>query len=117
MLIKILGIITEDKVEKVKVEKHIDELSNRLYESNIPHLIIEDDSDGICIMPTQCAPSILKYNTIDKQWEYIERYMEDGAENSTILTNYVVKDSNKKFNILDFVKMVLKLYNGETHGN
>ena len=110
MGIKILGIITEDKVEKVKVDKHIDELSNRLYNSNIPHLIIEDDKDGICIMPTQCAPSVLIYNEKERQWKYLERYMEDGQENSTLSNIYVVEDSNKKMNILDLVKMIIKEY-------
>lgn len=110
MGLKILGVITEDKVEKVKVDKHIDELSNRLYNSNIPHLIIEDDKDGICIMPTQCAPSVLIYNEKEKQWKYLERYMEDGQENSTLSNIYVVEDSNKKMNILDLVKMIIKEY-------
>ena len=110
MGLKILGVITEDKVEKVKVDKHIDELSNRLYNSNIPHLIIEDDKDGVCIMPTQCAPSVLIYNEKEKQWKYLERYMEDGQENSTLSNIYVVEDSNKKMNILDLVKMIIKEY-------
>ena len=108
MAIKILGVITEDKVEKVKVNKHVDELSNRLYNSNIPHLIIEDDKDGVCIMPTQCAPSVLVYNDKKKQWKYLEKYMEEGNENSTLSTVYIVEDSNKKINILDLVKMIIK---------
>lgn len=111
MAIKILGVITEDKVEKVKVNKHVDELSNKLYASNIPHLIIEDDKDGVCIMPTQCAPSVLVYNDEKKQWKYLEKYMEEGNENSTLSTVYVVEDSNKKINILDLVKMIIKEYN------
>ena len=111
MAIKILGVINEEKVEKVKVNKHIDELSNRLYNSNIPHLIIEDDKDGVCIMPTQCAPSVLVYNDEKKQWKYLERYMEEGNENSTLSTVYIVEDSNKKMDILDLVKMIIKEYN------
>lgn len=110
MGLKILGVITEDKVEKVKVNKHIDELSNRLYNSNIPHLIIEDDIDGVCIMPTQCAPSVLIYNEKERQWKYLERYMEDGQENSTLSNVYVIEDSNKKMDILDLVKMIIKEY-------
>ena len=110
MSIKILGVITEEKVEKVKVKKYIDELSNRLYASNIPHLIIEDDNDGVCIMPTQCAPSVLLYNGEKKQWEYLERYMEEGKENSTLSTVYIVEDSNKKTDILELVKMMIKEY-------
>ena len=115
MAIKILGVITEEKVEKVKVNKHIDELSNQLYASNIPHLIIEDDKDGVCIMPTQCAPSVLIYNEDKKQWEYLERYMEDGQEDSTLSTVYIVEDSNKKMDILELVKMIIKEY--EANGN
>lgn len=111
MAIRILGVITEDKVEKVKVNNHIDELSNRLYASNIPLLIIEDDNDGVCIMPTQCAPSVLIYNDKEKQWEYLERYMEEGKENSTLSTIYIVEDSNKKMDILELVKMMIKEYN------
>ena len=110
MGLKILGVITEDKVEKVKVDKHIDELSNRLYDSNISHLIVEDDKDGVCIMPTQCAPSVLIYDGENKQWKYLERYMEDGKENSTLSNVYVVEDSNKKIHILDLVKMIIKGY-------
>ena len=115
MSIKILGVITEEKVEKFKVNKHIDELSNKLYASNIPHLIIEDDKDGVCIMPTQCAPSVLIYNDDKKQWEYLERYMEDGQEDSTLSTVYIVEDSNKKMDILELVKMIIKEY--EANGN
>lgn len=111
--IKILGIITEDKVEKVKVDKHIDELSNRLYASNIPHLIIEDDKDEICIMPTQCAPSVLIYNEKKKQWEYLERYMEDGQENSTLSNVYIVEDSNKNVDILNVIHSFIKIQRGE----
>jgi hypothetical protein len=111
MSIKILGVITEDKVEKVKVNKHIDELSNRLYDSSIPHLIIEDDKDGVCIMPTQCAPSVLVYDDENKQWKYLERYMEEGSENSTLSTVYIVEASNKKTDILELVKMMIKEYN------
>lgn len=110
MSIKILGIITEDKVEKVKVNKHIDELSNRLYDSNIPHLIIEDDKDGIGIMLTKCVPSVLIYNDKEEQWEYSERYMEDGAENSTLFKTYIVEDNNKNVDILNLLKTILKSY-------
>lgn len=110
MGLKILGVITEYNVRKVKVEKHIDELSNRLYNSNIPHLIIENDEGEVCIMPTQCAPSILIYNEKEKQWKYLERYMEDGQENSTLSNIYVVEDSNKKMDILDLVRMIIKEY-------
>ena len=110
MSIKILGVITEDKVETVKVDKHIDELSNRLYDSNISHLIVGDDKDGVCIMPTQCAPSVLIYDDEKKQWKYLERYMEDGQENSTLSNIYIIEDSNKKIDILDLVKMIIKEY-------
>lgn len=110
MSIKILGVITEDKVEKVKVNKHIDELSNRLYDSNIPHLIIEDDKDGIGIMLTKCVPSVLIHNDKEEQWEYSERYMEDGAENSTLFKTYIVEDNNKNVDILNLLKTILKSY-------
>ena len=110
MSIKILGVITEDKVEKVKVSKHIDELSNRLYDSNIPHLIIEDDKDGIGIMLTKCVPSVLIHNDKEEQWEYSERYMEDGAENSTLFKTYIVEDNNKNVDILNLLKTILKSY-------
>lgn len=111
MSIKILGIITEDKVEKVKVNNHIDELSNRLYASNIPHLIIENEHGDIYIMPSQCAPSVLIYNVEKKRWEFLERYMEEGKENSTLLNKYIVEDANKKIDILELVKMIIKEYN------
>ena len=62
-------------------------------------------------MPTQCAPSVLVYNDEKKQWKYLEKYMEEGNENSTLSTVYVVEDSNKKINILDLVKMIIKEYN------
>lgn len=42
--------------------------------------------------------------------EYLERYMEDGQENSTLSTIYIVEDSNKKMDILDLVKMIIKEY-------
>ena len=37
--------------------------------------------------------------------------MEEGNENSTLSTVYVVEDSNKKMDILDLVKMIIKEYN------
>lgn len=110
MSIKILGVITEDKVEKVKVNKHIDELSNRLYDSNIAHLIIEDDEDGIGIMLTKCVPSVLIHNDKDEQWEYSERYMEEGADDSTLIRTYIVEDNNKNIDILNILKLILKSY-------
>ena len=108
MSIKILGIITEEKVEKVKVDKHIDELSDRLYDSNISHLIVEDDEDEIGIMLTKCVPSVLIYNDKEEQWEYSERYMEEGAEKSTLFKKYIVDGKNKNIDILNLLKTILK---------
>lgn len=64
-------------------------------------------------MPTQCAPSVLIYNDEKKQWEYLERYMEDGQENSTLSNVYIVEDSNKKINIIDVIHSFIKIQRGE----
>lgn len=110
MSIKILGVITEEKVEKIKVNKYIDDLSNKLYNSNIPHLIVEEDGDKIGIMLYDCMPSILTHNEENKEWEFLERSLEDGKEDSTLIRTYTIKDNNKEIEILDFVNIMLNVY-------
>ena len=105
MSLKILGVITDEKIDKVKVlDKYVNDLSNILFDANIQHLIIEDSIYGIGIMLIEDAPSLLIHNESDKQWVYLSKYMND--KNKPILEQtYVIKESN----ILEFLKIVLKV--------
>lgn len=108
MSLKILGVITPDKVYRIKVDKYIDELSNKLSDENISHLIIDDSVNGIGIMLEQDVPNFLIHNDDKNQWEYLERYMIDDEDDAMINQTFVVEDSNKNIDILGFLKMVLK---------
>lgn len=110
MSIQILGVITKEKVDKVKVNKHLDELSNKLFEKNIEHLIIDDSKNGVGIMIIQNAPNFIRHNDKKKQWEYLERYIPEGKENAITAQTFIIEDGNKKVNILDFINIILKIY-------
>lgn len=113
-MIKILGIITKEKVEKVKTNKYIDSLSNDLFKENIEHLIVEDSECGIGIKMLEDLPSIMIHNDKDEQWEYYARYMEnENDDEPTLMETYVLKDSNKNVSIMEFINILLKCINNE----
>ena len=110
MSLKILGVITNEKVDKVKVaDKYINDLSNRLFDANIQHLIIDDSEDGIGIMLIEDAPSLLIHNASDKQWVYLVKYLDKDKDESILEQTYVIDENNKETDILEFLKIVLKV--------
>lgn len=113
MSLKILGVITDEKIDKIKVNKYINDLSNKLFDANIQHLIIEDSVDGIGIMLIDDAPSLLVHNDVESQWEYLAKYIDDNEEEPILNQTYVIEDNNKETDILEFIKIVLKVSGGK----
>ena len=110
MSLKILGVITKEKNERIEINnKHIEIISTRLLEENIYHLIIEDSNNGIGVILLDDVPSLLIHNDKKRQYEYLIREMEDGKEDVTVLQTCVIKDSNKEVDVLDFLKVILKI--------
>lgn len=110
MSLKILGVITEEKTERIEVNnKHIKTISNRLEKENIPHLIIDDSTNGIGIILMGDVPSLLIHNDKKKQYEYLIREIEDEKEDIIVLQTCIIKDNNKDVDILDFLKVILKI--------
>lgn len=110
MSLKILGVITNEKIDKVKIlDKHINDLSNRLFDADIQHLIIEDSTDGIGIMLIEDAPSLLIHNELEGQWEYLAKYIDENEEEPILIQTYVMDENNKEADVLKFLKIVLKV--------
>lgn len=109
MSLKILGVITDKKIDKIKVNKYINDLSNKLFDSNIQHLIIEDSVDGVGIMLMDDAPSLLIHNDKENKWKYLSKYVDDSKENPTLIQTYIIDDND----ILEFLKIVLKVSGGK----
>jgi hypothetical protein len=110
MSLEILGVITEEKTERIDVSnKHIKSISNRLEKEKIPHLIIDDSTNGIGVILLDDVPSLLIHNDKKRQWEYLIREMEDEKEDIIVLQTCIIKDNNKDVDILDFLKVILKI--------
>lgn len=111
MSLKILGVITEEKTERIEVSnKHIKIISNRLEKEKIPHLIIDDSTNGIGVILLDDVPSLLIHNDKKKQWEYMFKCMSEEEEvEPTIMETFVIHDNNKNVDILDFLKTLLKV--------
>lgn len=109
MSLKILGVITDEKIDKIKVDKHINDLSNKLFDSNIQHLIIEDSINGIGIMLMDDAPSLLIYNEEDSKWQYLSKYVDETKEEPTLIQTYVIDSDD----ILNFINLVLRVSGGK----
>lgn len=105
--IKILGVITNETTNKIKTNKYIDELSTRLFNENISHLIVEDSVDGKGIMLIEDAPSLFIHNDKEGQWEYLAKYMNDDNSEPILLETMILEDNNKEADIVNFIKVIL----------
>ena len=106
--IKIIGVMQNGRVDKIKTNKYVDKLSNDLSDNNVEHLIVEDSIDGVGIMLIKDAPSLLIHNDKKQRWEYLSKYMEEEKEEPTLAETYVVEDCNKNIDIVDFIKTIIK---------
>ena len=95
-------------------ENYLVELSKSLDENNIIHLIVDDDKYGMGIMIKNDFPSLITHDDEEKQWCYYVRYLaSDDYEDIELLQKYVINDNNKKAPILSFIKVIVKISEGE----
>lgn len=114
-MLTVLRVIKGTQRDKYSIaDKYIEELSDRLMDINIEHIVVDDEKYGIAIMPIEDAPSYVVRDKKKMEWKYLEkRFTSKNDVNSVVKNTYIVEDSNINVDILDVINSIVKIQRGE----
>ena len=114
-MLTVLRVVQGKRKDKNLIEdKYIEELSNRLIEIGIEHVVVNDEKYGIAIMPIDDAPSYVVRDNKKNEWKYLEkRFKDKNDDNGVVKNTYIVEDSNKNIDILNIIHSFVKIQRGE----